>query len=587
MIKSTIKNITTPELKKEFQEKAHILEKSIESAIEPIQVSSKANNSFWNNLLTTADKNIGHVIKNLDFVIEKHCKEGLPLEFSRADFVKELKSKLKSLPESQQAQVLKKLDITLDNDSYEGFIKLNGLDSKIAEELEIKKLCEKFLLENRINTGDAKIDKFLNSIINGMPELVNIIGKKQHGIQQYTLDIHTLKVLKEVVSHPKFETLSDQAKMIAQLMALFHDIGKKEGIVDSGHEFTSAIMTNDILGKINLPEFTKKRLIELIKNHNWLQLMNERQINAEEAAIKFRNLEDVTIAEIFAEADLKGVGQEFYAQYSDDLKTNIEAMRTAIDELYSTGNILFPTRILNLDKIPVVEYNGQKYRVLNLSKLPEGTDLRKFGLSVKDIKDLRFLFHKGDFETMQTLTKAFNDSLICATMISPDKKATFCGSNVGMLLDAPNSNVINSTPYNQNSRGQKGFIDVVDFSSKLSSFRTFQRDIFLKELSKKYNIKQSDYAEIYRQMVDKKYLTRVHDITISGLTIKAEDLINAYNAVENGIMMNSTSEHNEINLYNPQVKGAILIGNSLSEIPQDTLKYIQEHNLPIFIMGSK
>lgn len=72
----------------------------------------------------------------------------------------------------------------------------------------------------------------------------------------------------------------------------------------------------------------------------------------------------------------------------------------------------------------------------------------------------------------------------------------------------------------------------------------------------------------------------------NGITIKADDIKNAYMAVEDAIMINSHVQHNEINLYNPQVKGAILIGDSLSEIPPKTLQFIREHNLPIFIIGS-
>ena len=581
--------VEDPKAKEWAEGKLRILQKSMDKAINPIPVSKDANSRFWHDFLTTADEGNAETIKGLDRIVEKFGKEGLPLEYSRADFVRDLKANLEALPEEQKAEILKKLDIQLQDGTYEGFIDLTGLDKTAPEQAEIQKLCERFILENKINTGDPQTDKFLNSMLQGMPELVNIIGKQQHGTHQYTLDGHTLKVLQEVVSNPKFEKLSNQDKMIAQLMALLHDVGKKGGEVDTGHEFLSAVMANDILSKINLPDFTKKRIVELIKNHNWLQQMNEGRIDAETAAVMFRNPEDGTIAEIFAEADLKGVGEGFYEAHSDALKPAVEAMKTSLSELYSTGNMLFPTKILNGEKIPVVTHSdGNQYRVLDISKLPNDADLTQFGLSVKDKKDLRFIFHAGDFETMQSLTKPFNEAVICTTEISPSKKATYYGRGVGMMLDTPNSNVINSAPHNQGSGCGRNFSAFVEMSSKRNDFRPAQQKIFMESLKNKYKISDSDYSEIYRQMIDKNYTSRIEDITLSnGTKIMAEDLRSAYKAVEEYIMKYTVSQHNEVNLYSPQIKGTILIGESLSEIPAETLQFIREHNLPIFIMGNK
>ena len=564
ILSKDIKCAKDKKTKMELQKKLDLLQKSINKALEPIPVSKEANNEFWHNFLTTANKENAKVIKGLERVIEKYGQEGLPLEFSRADFVKELKAKLETLPEEQRTEILKKLDIQLNDNSYEGFIDLKGIDGTVAKEAEIKSLCERFLLENRINTGDPQIDKFLNSIIKGIPELVNIIGKKQHGMHQYTLDGHTLKVLKEVVSNPKFETLSNQDKMIAQLMALFHDIGKLEGVEDTGHEFMSSVMANDILGKVNLPEFTKKRIVELIKNHNWLQQMSEGQITPETAAVIFRNPEDVKIAEIFAEADLKGVG---------------------------TGNMIVQTRILNGDKIPTVEFQGHTYRVLDISKLPEGTDLTQFGLSTKDKKDLRFLFHKGNFEKLEQVTKPFNEGYACTTLITPSKKSTFVEkkSDVGMLLESPNQNVIGAYNFDQFTPTRQGLNGFLEMTKNDFAGRIYQRDIILRSLSKKYSVTERDYAEIFKQLISKKSLSQIKDVVLSnGTTIKAEDIINAYRAFENDLLIDSGTDrlasYNEVNLYLPQIKGAILIGESLSEIPAETLQFIRERNLPIFII---
>ena len=262
-------------------------------------------------------------------------------------------------------------------------------------------------------------------------------------------------------------------------------------------------------------------------------------------------------------------------------------MNNAMSELYATGNMLFPTRILNINKIPTITHtDGHQYKVLNIAKLPNDTDLSQYGLSVKNKADLRFIFHNGDFETMQSLQKPFNESIICTTMISPDKKATYGGKGVGMMLDTVNSNVINSSPYNQSSGCGRDFSSFVKMASDKHSYRPMQREVFIKTLQKKYNLSENDYTQIYRQMIDKQYPGQIHDVKLAdGTVIKSDDLKAAYKSVEEMIMANTSRYHNEINLYNPQLKGAILIGNSLEEIPPETLKFIREHNLPIFIMG--
>ena len=79
--------------------------------------------------------------------------------------------------------------------------------------------------------------------------------------------------------------------------------------------------------------------------------MNNGEIDPHTLAVMFRNPEDAKIAEIFAEADLKGVGNGFYESHCENLESSIEIMQNAIKELYKTGNMIFPTRILNSDKL--------------------------------------------------------------------------------------------------------------------------------------------------------------------------------------------------------------------------------------------
>ena len=77
------------------------------------------------------------------------------------------------------------------------------------------------------------------------------------------------------------------------------------------------------------------------------------------------------------------------------------------------------------------------------------------------------------------------------------------------------------------------------------------------------------------------------EINKEEVKIKKEQIIEAYKAVEDEIMKNTDIKHNEINVYNPKIKGVIFIGDSLSDVPADALNFAKENDLPIFLMGKR
>lgn len=617
LIKSAIETIEDmlqknklPEYNEVLRENLAILRKTIDSTTSPIRVSKNANINFWKNFLVTADKNNENIIRNLDPILEKYGQKGIPLSYSRADFLRDLNSHLEKLKPEEQSEILSKLEISLtpDKKGYDGLINFSMLNPKNPHEKQIQELCRKFLLDNKVVTGNAETDNFLNSIIKGMPEFVNLIGKRQHITHQYTLDCHTLKVLQEVISNPKFAELSNQDKMVTQLMVLFHDIGKLEGVVDKGHEKKSAIIANDIFQKIHLTDFIKRRIIELINNHNWLERLGTGKISPEQAAIIFRTPGDLKIAEIFAGADLKGVNPIFYERFAEDIKTSVPKVQEALDRFYQSGNMIFPTKILNPSRIPKVVHNGHEYRIIDIANLPDDFDLTKVGLSVKDKKSLRFFVHAPgemkNWRTMDSLSKPFNESVICTTLVTPSQTRLFQFSDAGLIMETPQVGVINSFYKNQASGYEKNiqaFSDMVykapDEKNNLveifktgrkstdNTHRFHQRDVFMAYLMQRYNLKESDYAQIYKQFTEKSFLSQIQDITLSdGRIIKKGHLISAYKEIEKYILQDANKTHNEINLYNPMVKGIACIGESLSDIPEEIFRYARERNLPIILI---
>lgn len=569
-----------------FDEMKVVFEKLSKKAITPINSSKEAKQKFFRNFLVTANEKNAEVIRKMDKkVIEKYGNVGLPLNFSREEFVKNLKRELELYPAETQNQILEKLNIVLSYGDYEGFININNFDNIVPE--KIQKLCIRFLKENKIETGEADFDNLFNSIIEAFPDYINIIGKKQHKKHYYTLDMHILKVVKEVVSNKKFNSLNNKDKMLLQMLALFHDIGKKGGVIDKGHELTSAIITNDIIENLNFHKTDKKRLIELIKNHNWLEKIGLKNISLREAAVMFRSPNDLLIAEIFADSDLKAINNDFYNTYAPSLYKNVPLIKKEIDNFYKTGNMFFATKLLNINKFPDVEYNGEMYKVLNLSKLKNSANLFDYGLSINKIEDLRLMFHAGNYNVLQDLTKPFNEAVISVSMLSPKKKATYNSVKTGFWVDAVNENVINTSSVNQSSGIQRDFSGFVNLMGN-NIYREFQQNMILSSLNnnRKKQLNKNDYAFLYNAILNKKYLSQIEEIKLpNGEVVTKNEFKKAYMEMEKEIMKKGDLLHNEIVLYNPTINGIISLSNSISEIPKEYLNIAKENNLPIILLG--
>ena len=159
------------------------------------------------------------------------------------------------------------------------------------------------------------------------------------------------------------------------------------------------------------------------------------------------------------------------------------------------------------------------------------------------------------------------------------------------MLDVTNSNIGAALSKNFRSGWEKdfrNFAKMVYPDSVFEEQRKFQSEKIKEALSKKYNIKKIQYSELYKKLIDKRFLEQIEDVELSnGVKIKGKDIIEAYKYSENELMKNSNMERNEIVAYNPIMNGLVLMEKSMDEIPEKTLEFVRKHNLPIFIMGER
>ena len=296
---------------------------------------------------------LDNLLKSTDFTI--YQKQGLPLSYSRSQFLFDLDIILSKLDIQSKSKLLSKLQITEIRDKqakligYDKIINLNFVP-ETKEEQKALELAKKFILQNRVITNNEELNKALNSLIKGMPEFINIIGKQQHNTHSYSLDIHILTVLNEVLNNPEYDSLSNIEKLCTKLTIILHDISKPQGINDKTHPLTSALYAKDILERYNLPYEIKDRIFELIKNHHWLEEYNTNQKDEGYIAAQFRRKNDIKIARIMAQADLKAVDKShsFYNMFKSALD---KPMQQPIDEklnlINQTGQLFLTSKIIN------------------------------------------------------------------------------------------------------------------------------------------------------------------------------------------------------------------------------------------------
>lgn len=272
------------------------------------------------------------------------------LEYSRENFIKDIDEITSHLSEQDKNTVCGYFGFELTNvyshkviNGYPSILN-NGDELEKIQNPELKETIEKmqplvkdFSENNKIKIDEEhEVSKEMNKIIKAFPEFLTEIGKKQHGTHSFTLDIHSLKVLQGVINNPDYEKLPQNDKTALKIVALFHDITKREWINDKLHPLESALDIKYLLQKLDIDESEKEKIYKIAKNHNWLELYNKRGSEIiPEIADELKNGNDFKMACILTEADLKAVQRNgmFYKCFKNDLERGKDEVGEAVDKL--------------------------------------------------------------------------------------------------------------------------------------------------------------------------------------------------------------------------------------------------------------
>lgn len=592
----------------------YILEKSLrfEDISLPVDETSKVdfikNIMFSTSQYTDFESTLISAIPLLETM-----NNGLNLTYSREDFLSDLSDICKTKEDVDLLKQKTGISPVLAPDTdrivltgFDGIIKLDALNQNDSKEKRIYDLMYKYMYENTVDTGNKKLDEYLNKIIKAFPEFINTIGRKQHGTHAYTVDVHSLLVMAYSINNPDYlSKLNDLDKALLKVTAIFHDIAKQEGVVDKGHQNLSSLYTQSIIHKLIKSPTIQDRLFGLIDNHHWLEEYSSaagKEKTAREIAFKFRRPNDFEVAKIMANADLKAVSESFYEGRKGNLsQENIAPIEKNIDYLYSNGNVLLTDYFVAqsmLNNHTEIK-DGKEYKVVNLHNIPDEENMDKYGF-YNGIKkdDLRFLVHMVDNEeiyhalyTVQQLSSPFNGGVLSESIISPKYKRTYANRKYGVILSQENINVINQANSNQGSGKEKGFSNVMAllYNDAASDRRNAFRDEFLMFLGfTGKDISPEEYAEFYKEVLSGKttimQINPKKEYKIGKKVVTGEQIRNAIVSYQNSLIDRKEQTHNEIVGYLPKIHAVIAKEDSIHKLPDDLLKFAYDNDYPIVLI---
>ncbi len=597
------------------------------SGVKPnVKISSAQQREFLVTTLSNNNAKANKVFKEFDFA--KYGTDGLPLKYSRKDFMNNVEDILNDLPTQDRVEILSHYGI--ENDNFDGLLNNRPFEDLSGYSPEFKNAAkkvqseiDKFTTKNEVDIPDKEVKEILDGLIKGLPEFTSIVGKQQHRTHAYSVDIHMLKVLQDAMNNPSYSKLSDKSKTVLKFAAILHDVGKAAGVVDSNHFRTSANYMSSILDKFNLPTEMKHQIIDAVDNHHWFGDFNTDKLSAQDVAAKCRRSGDLDVYKILAKADLANVSSTFHyrvtgtsnkAEYDAFIDKKMSEVDVEIKKMNSNAPVVFDSKILNGGKkFPTkkVVKNGVEYnvRVLNLADLPEGMPLEKYGFVPGTTKEnATFGVHFSDSPresydviTSDTRRLAQGHPIFSYMLLKWGHAGRI--SQEGLIFNVDNSNTVIASSVNSVSGFKKNLREhsspFFNDGSMVANERAKISNLIIEHLSENAGVKLSrdEYAELFdKYLKTKKHISQIkEDVKIGDKVIKANDLKTAIEkAQETLFTYNKSNEvdgsfdgNNEMTTVDPVPVGLYSTKFRIEDCSPELLKMAEEEGLPIILNPAK
>ncbi len=481
---------------------------------------------------------------------------------------------------------------------------------------------------SKLSNAEAAFEDDLNSILQGLPELRSIIGRKQHATHIYTLDEHTLRVFKNVVSDPDFANLSKKDKKVLSMASLLHDITKAERMRDAAHPAESAFDAYYITEKFKLPEDERLKVYELIRSHNWLDRMNARinkgksplpperlEALAQDVAFDARHTNTFELAKILCKADMKGVqpNDRFYNKHKDSFDAMSAKVDKYLERIHSSQILLPQTQIPKASKVKngvQKTADGIKNTVIYMDSASD--DLSRYGFASGTKKEnLRALVHALEREEQMSKFDTFSmidtEALLSTSYIDAKHYRVF--RDHGFVLDV-NSNDIHAGYFRDFGTGYGKGIDLLKadylfknqrvdknlkndvWRSDRTQYRNYISDIIKKAMGttdafgQPVPISDKEYVNLLKKIQNCKSITDIENVDANFAKKLNELFDNMFRYMETHATRRGNRQYNEMLVCHPRIKAVYAYGQSYESIPKFLRKYAEDNDIPILIFGN-
>lgn len=559
-------------------------------------------------------ENIYGEFMNTDFT-EVGAK--LELKYSKAEFLKDIEKYLSRLSERDRAKVTNYFGFEY-KQYPDGSRKMNGYpfnnekevfrnpeyNAQVSATIEgIRTFVKNFSEENEIVPNDTispTLAKELNKITKAFPELNTIIGKEQHKTHSYTVDIHSLNVLQNIMKNPRYRYLPDSDRHALQTVALFHDLTKLENAVDKTLPDFSAFDTYHLIKKLGMSEERNLQIYQLIKNHDF----NEKYTpsNAQDYAYELRQGNNFLMECIMSEADLKAVdrGETFYSRYGGKLKDAEANVSKLVDHIQKTAICLPQTKIPKASELRVdgnivqeeISYDSNGERIRNkVIYLKPNINLKDIGFKEDTkVEDFNVLVHGLDHGEQSAIFNALgqvdSNALLSTSYVNYGKNNYHVFRQQGFILDVAGDD-IGAGYYHDFGSGYGKNLNALKkdyiFGTTMNDYRNYMSDCLKKELS----ISDEEYKKLYPSISDKSIteLDKTHPDV-------AKAIRNVINNMDEG-KRKYGRQYNEMLVARPKIQAVFYQGTKgkgsqkydYESIPVFLREYAAKNDVPIIYFG--
>lgn len=507
-----------------------------------------------------------------------------------------VKKALQELSYNDQTLVLSHFALILgEDDTLKGFCSPQSSHyAAVIQEADNKEATIKAL--NAISSAikpsglPPTLAKSLNTLFSTFPELESTIGRKQHDNHRYTLDIHTLRAVEEMVNDPEFVTLPPYEQEVATTAMVLHDISKQEGCVDPLHPEHSAYMAYKMLKSVGYDDAFAERVWGLINNHHWPENLNSSNIN--DYAVIFRRPNDFKIARLMQRSDLVANGfQHNYDKFihkSDSLAANVE---TTLEKIHQNTQYIPLTEIPRASHPSLKPYiidigegvDKTRNTVINFCTVKSSEDLHKLGFSdITTPENLLLMGHSIDnyndhacFDFLKASKEGGNGVFSCS-LYDMDCHKTFNNKPYGFLLNAEASNISLSYYMDFETPFGKSYDFFKDTMTSPSKYRTYLPNLL------KNTLFEGTDDEKTQQYLD--FITHNTSMDPDEKQKMDNDVVSLVKKsfLDKAKLADLRYHWNEVVAYAPKTQAIFTIRDP-KDIPSEMRLYAEENDLPIVV----